>query len=183
MKWQYIPNKQLLVFPSWYMLISNSVPNSGLVGYRSLLVGAIAIFGVLSGYLPGLSFSSPQALPQLLFTAPAQAQSVGDEELRTYVRAAFQIEMLRRQTYNNISSVNNGSVPEISCNNQAAINSLDGNVSGLVWDFCNQSADILRRYDMTTNRFNQISSSRLSDANLDGRIRRIAQELSPRRSR
>jgi len=173
------------------MLISNSATNSSFWESHSLLVGAkllskagaIAILGVLSGYLPGFSFSSPQALPELSFTAAAQAQTVGDDELYTYVRSAFEIEMLRRQTYNNISSINNGSVPEITCNNQAAIDNLASGVAGVARNFCNQSAEILQRYDMSPNRFNQISASRGSDPNLDSRIRRIIQELNPRRSR
>lgn len=160
-------------------------------GYRSLFggakllgkAGAIAILGVLTGYLPGLSIPSPHALPELSFTAAAQAQAVGDDELYTYVRAAFEIEMLRRQTYNSISSINNGSVPEITCNNQAAINSLGVSVAGVARNFCSQSAEILQRYSMSPNRFNQITASRGSDPNLDARIRRIIQELNPRRPR
>lgn len=145
--------------------------------------GAIAIFGVLTGYLPGLSTPSLHSWPELSFTAAAQAQTVGEDELYTYVRAAFEIEMLRRQTYNSISAINNGSVPEITCNNQSAINTLDGNVAGVARNFCNQSAEILQRHSMSPNRFNQITASRGSDPNLDARIRRIIQELNPRRSR
>ena len=144
---------------------------------------AIAILGVLTGYLPGLSTPSPQSWPELSFTAAAQAQSVGEDELYTYVRAAFEIEMLRRQTYNSISAINNGSVPEITCNNQSAINGLDGNVAGMARNFCTQSAEILQRHSMSPNRFNQITASRGSDPNLDARIRRIIQELNPRRPR
>lgn len=162
------------------MLISNSANNSSFSGYRSLLVGAIAIVGVLSGYLPGLSADSSLLSPRLLFNAPAQAQAFNDDELRTYVRAAFEIEMVRRQTYRNISSVNNGSVPEISCNN---LDNLADNVAGMARGFCQQSANILSQYRMSSERFNQIYSNRLSDPNLDARIRRIIQELSPRRSR
>jgi hypothetical protein len=164
------------------MLISHSVHNSGYLGSRSLLVGAIAILGVLSGYCPGLSAgSSLFSSPQLLFNAPAQAQAVfSDEELRTYVRAAFEIEMARRQTYSNISDANSGSVPEISCNN---LDNLAGNVAGMARGFCNQSATILSQYGISPERFNQIYSSRISDANLDARIRQIVRELLPRRSR
>jgi hypothetical protein len=145
--------------------------------------GAIAILGVLTGYLPGLSTPSPQSLPELSFTAAAQAQTVGEDELYTYVRAAFEIEMLRRQTYNSISSLNNGSVPEITCNNQEAISRLGVNVAGVARNFCSQSAEILQRYSMSPARFNQITASRGSDPNLDARIRQIIQELNPRRSR
>lgn len=180
----------LRLLPRWVAISAESQAPSSL-GYRSLgagakllsKAGAIAILGVLSGYFPGLSFSSSQALPELSFTAAAQAQSVGNDELYTYVRAAFEIEMLRRQTYNSIRSINNGSVPEITCNNQAAIDNLASDVAEAARSFCNQSTEILQRYAMSPNRFNQISASRGSDPNLDGRIRRIIQELNPRRSR
>lgn len=167
------------------MLISNSVHDSGYLGSRSLLVGAIAILGVLSGYCPGLSTDSSLFSPRLLFNAPAQAQAAkqntySDEELRTYVRAAFEIEMARRQTYSNISDANSGSVPDISCNN---LDNLAGNVAGMARGFCNQSAAILSQYGISPERFNQIYTSRLSDANLDARIRQIVRELLPRRSR
>lgn len=164
------------------MLISNSANKSSFLATRSLWIGAIAILGIL-GYFPKLSISPSQAWPELSFTAAAQAQAVGDNELYTYVRAAFEMEMLRRRTYNIISSINNGSVPEISCRNQAAIDNLGGEVAEVARNFCNQSSQVLQRYEMSPNRFNQISVSRGSDPNLDARIRRIIQELNPRRPR
>ena len=60
--------------------VSSDSPNP----YHALFVGAkllskagaIAILGVLTGYLPGLSTPYPQSLPELSFTAAAQAQTV-----------------------------------------------------------------------------------------------------------
>jgi hypothetical protein len=162
------------------MLISNSIFTSNLCGYRVLLVGAIATLGVLSGYLPGLSSPSFQGAPQLTFNAPAQAQAISEEELDTYIRAAYDMEILRRRSFREIRAANNGTVPDISCNSSEG---LADNVAPIVRDFCDRSEVILNNYGMNSRRFNQIYTNSLSDPNLAARIQRRLQELSPRRPR
>ncbi len=106
--------------------------------------------------------------------------SFSDGELAAYVRAAVEIERARRQTYEQISRDNNGSVPDIDCSNPASMSNLGGNVRNQAQGFCNSSMQIISRHGLTPAQFNQISISRQTNRELNNRIRSILQQQMQR---
>ncbi len=106
--------------------------------------------------------------------------SFSDGELVAYVRAAVEIERTRRQTYEQISRDNNGSVPDIDCSNPASISNLGSNVRNQAQGFCNSSMQIISRHGLTPAQFNQISISRRTNRELNNRIRIILQQQMQR---
>jgi hypothetical protein len=138
---------------------------------QSLLVGALAAIGLLSGLTPGLSKDSHT----LVFSSSAYAQDVSDEELRRYVRASMKIERLRLSVYDEIKKINRGTVPEISsCSSQG----LPDNIAPIWQRFCAQSEQVIQGEGFTNNRYNAITRKRQEDPNFEVRVRAEVQRQS-----
>ena len=138
---------------------------------QSLLVGALAAIGLLSGLTPGLSKDSHT----LVFSSSAYAQDVSDEELSRYVRASMKIERLRLSVYDEIKKINGGNVPEISsCSSQG----LPGNIAPIWQRFCAQSEQVIQGEGFSNSRYNAITKKRQEDPDLEIRVRAAAN--SPR---
>ncbi|MFB2837441.1 DUF4168 domain-containing protein [Floridanema evergladense] len=130
-----------------------------------LLVTSLASIGVLCGLAPNLSFRSPH----LIFSSSAFAQSISDDELRRYVRAAYIIEKKRQAIVQGIVS-RNLSVPDTTC-------AAGGNVTAELKDFCEFSRQTIEANQLTVGRFEQIRNAIQSDPNLkqkvDAELRRL----------
>ena len=134
---------------------------------QSLLVGALAAIGLLSGLTPGLSKDSHT----LVFSSSAYAQAVSDDELSRYVRASMKIERLRLSVYDEIKKINGGNVPEISsCSSQG----LPGNIAPIWQRFCAQSERVIQGEGFSNSRYNAITKKRQEDPDLEIRVREAA---------
>lgn len=134
---------------------------------QSLLVGALAAIGLLSGLTPGLSKDSHS----LVFSSSAYAQDVSDEELRRYVSASLKIERMRLVVYDQIKRINGGKVPEISsCSSQG----LPDNIAPIWQNFCTQSEQVIQGEGFSNSRYNTITKMRQEDPNFEIRVREAA---------
>jgi hypothetical protein len=135
---------------------------------QSLLVGALAAIGLLSGLTPGLSKDSHT----LVFSSSAYAQGISDDELRRYVRASMRIERLRLVVYDEIKRINRGNVPDIaSCSSQG----LPSNIAPIWQRFCAQSEQVIKGEGFSNSRYNAITKMRQEDPDLERRVREILQ--------
>lgn len=134
---------------------------------QSLLVGALAAIGLLSGLTPGLSKDSHT----LVFSSSAYAQAVSDDELSRYVRASLKIERLRLVVYDQIKRINAGNVPEISsCSSQG----LPDNIAPIWQNFCTQSERVIQGEGFSNSRYNAITKMRQENSDFEARVRAAA---------
>ncbi len=144
-----------------------SQPRSNRLLSQFLIVGALTAIGLLSGLTPELSKDSGT----LVFSTSASAQAVSDQELRNYVSATVEVEMLRQNVYGEIKRLTGGNVPSISsCSEQG----LPDNVARIWQRFCQQSEAIIQKYGLSNGRFNAINRMRQGDQDLERRIREEA---------
>lgn len=121
--------------------------------HSSLIIAGVGL-AVLGGVSPHYSLETGLILQKdMVF-----AQSYNNQELMNYARAVFEIEQLRNNIYQEIKDLMpSGQVPEIVCNQPASINPLDVPVRSLVVGYCTDSATIVRRNNLSIDRFNQIT--------------------------
>lgn len=132
---------------------------------RSLLVTFLALISVLCGLAPNLSSRSPH----LILSSSALAQSISDEEVRRYVRAAYVIERKRQAVVEEMVR-RNLSVPKDTC-------AAGGNIPPELKDFCEFSRQTIEANQLTVGRFQQIKDAIPSDPTLkqkvDAELRRL----------
>jgi hypothetical protein len=96
--------------------------------------------------------------PSLVFGASAQAQEkISNEEITSYARSVLAIEPKRLGASQEIKGLAGGSVPRVVCNETSQINRLDGNVRGIVVNYCQQAKKIIETNGLTVSRFNQLT--------------------------
>lgn len=153
-------------------MMTSSCLHSGLkrILSQSLVVGTLAVLGLLSGVAPELSKNSAT----LVFSTSAYAQSaVSDEEVTKYAQAVLRMEPLRQSAYGEIKKIlGSSSIPEIVCGVPQSLNALPGEARSVAQNYCTQSAAIVANYfpGGTTTRFNEITSLMQSNGNLRTRI-------------
>ncbi|MGB8699870.1 MAG: DUF4168 domain-containing protein [Thermosynechococcaceae cyanobacterium] len=114
----------------------------------------------LTGVVPGWSNSTAQ----LSWSTTAFAQTT--DQIRSYAEAVLDIEPLRRRAYGQVRKKMNGSVPGDVCRQ----GQLPGDVKSICSDFLGESADIIRRRNLTINQFNDITQRSQADPELRNRI-------------
>jgi len=137
---------------------------------QSLIVGALAASGLLSGIVPGLSKDSPR----LVFSASAYAVDVPAEEITRYAKALLAIEQIRLNAYKEIKIIiGSSNIPEIVCNRPGSISALPGQAQAIAQNYCNQSSAIVANYfpQGKNTRFNEITSLMQQDPNLQTQIK------------
>ncbi|MBW4574844.1 MAG: DUF4168 domain-containing protein [Aphanothece sp. CMT-3BRIN-NPC111] len=147
------------------MTSSCSRPSLNRILSRSLLVGALAAFGLLSGIAPGLSERSPT----LVFGSSAYAQSFSNQEVKNYARIVLTIEPTRQDVYQRIKKIV-GSPPDINCGRPNSLRTLPANARQLAVNLCNRYTQTIKSNSMTVSRFNEITVNLQSNSDLQKRI-------------
>jgi hypothetical protein len=123
---------------------------------QSFAIGALSLFGVLTGMAP--EFQSRSGVPT--FSQAAQAQNLNRDELRNYALAVMAIEPLRREAYQAIKEIlGSGDVPSIACHQPNSLSGLNRNIREIAVRYCNNSISIVERYGFTIVRFNAVNSA------------------------
>ncbi len=135
-----------------------------------VVVAGLSCIGLFSGLAPDVSgrFGS------VVFSSVAYAQDFSDSDIAKFARAAFPIEIERRNTQQKIRAMTGGSVPEIGCDRQEDIANLSGDVRSAVVDFCKFSADKIKENGLDVGEFNAIKIRYNSDPAIK---KRVNQEL------
>ncbi len=135
---------------------------------RSLVVGAFATVGLLSGLTPDLSGRSSALL---VFSSAAYAQVVNDTEVTNYAQAVLAMEPVRQTAFNEIKKmIGSGDIPAIVCHKPESLDVLPGNAQNIAVDYCNESKNIVESNGLRIARFNAITVNLQNDPNLKKRI-------------
>lgn len=140
---------------------------------RALVIVTVSSIGLLSGLAPDLS----GRFGRVAFSNAAYAQDFSDGDLAKFARAAFAIEIERRNIEQKISSMTGGNVPQVGCDRPENLANLQDNVRGIFVDFCNFSKQTIQNNQLTVGQFNAIKTNYNSNPEVkkrvDGELRRI----------
>ncbi|WP_229639414.1 DUF4168 domain-containing protein [Waterburya agarophytonicola] len=114
----------------------------------------LAGIGLISGFIPDISLKSPS----ISFATNAYAQEFTPEETENYAKAGYEVELLRREVYQEIKSLIDEPPPNIVCDRQETLENLNPNVREIANRYCNQSQQIVRENNLSINRFNELKS-------------------------
>ena len=131
--------------------------------YTSLICStALAVIGLMSGLVPEVSWRSPDVngvhLPSVSLAVDASAQQFTPEETENYAQAGYEVELLRREVYQQIKNLINEPPPNIVCDRQETFDDLESNVREIAERYCSQSQEIVRQNNLTIDRFNELKT-------------------------
>lgn len=133
---------------------------------RSLLVITFSSLGLVFGLAPDLS----GRFERVAFSSAAYAQDFSDGDLGKFARAAYAIELKRRNIEQEISSMAGGNVPEVSCDRPDNLTQLPDNIRSTFVDFCNFSKQTIQNNGLSVGQFNAIKTKYNSDSEVKKRV-------------
>ncbi|MGK7937051.1 MAG: DUF4168 domain-containing protein [Xenococcaceae cyanobacterium] len=135
------------------MFLSNLVSfNLNKVLLRFCTTGILAATGLLGILVLEVS------LPFSRLSSVAYAQEYTPNEVTSYAKAGYEVELLRQRVYQKIKSMLNEAPPDIVCNRPETFESLPDNVRDTVSQYCDDSKKIVQAHNLTIDRFNQLKS-------------------------
>lgn len=136
---------------------------------RSLMIGALSLAGVVSGVAPSFQANSWQPT----FETAAFAQNFSDQQLMNYSRAVLEIEPLRQAAYQEIKlTLGTSEVPSIACHQPNSLSRLNRQARAIAVRYCNQSVEIVERYNLSISTFNTMTQAIQSNSALADRVQR-----------
>ncbi len=112
----------------------------------------LAGVGLSFGLIPEISLNSPS----VSFAINAYAQEFTLEETTNYAKAGYEVELLRREVYQEIKTLINEPPPNIVCDRQETFQDLNPNIHDIANRYCSQSQQIVQQNNLTINRFNEL---------------------------
>ncbi|MEO1004994.1 MAG: DUF4168 domain-containing protein [Cyanobacteria bacterium J06638_38] len=129
---------------------------------RILSSGVVALLGLMGGLIPEISVRSSDIGEIPLLNVSLAQNAYGQEftpaETENYARAGYQVELLRREAYQQIKNLINEPPPNIVCDQPATLSDLKPEVRAIANNYCNQSQQIVRENNLTINRFNELKT-------------------------
>ena len=132
---------------------------------QSLIVGAFATVGVISGVAPDISARSG-----VIFSSAAYAQAISNTEVTNYARSVLVMEPVRQTAFTEIKKMISGDIPPIVCHKPGSLNALPGNARKIAVNYCRRSQEIVESNGLTINRFNAITVNLQNNPDLKRRI-------------
>ena len=131
--------------------------------YVRLLSSSLFTFiGLTMGLVPEVSVRSLDLNQFSLITISrsqnASAQEFTPEETENYAKAGYQVELLRREVYQEIKNSINQPPPDIVCDRQETLDSLQSQVREIAARYCDRSREIVEQHDLTVDRFNELKT-------------------------
>ncbi|MEM8831355.1 MAG: DUF4168 domain-containing protein [Cyanobacteria bacterium P01_G01_bin.19] len=114
----------------------------------------LAGIGLACGLIPEISLSN--SYPS--FSIHALAQQITPEETVNYAKAGYEVELLRREVYQEIKTLISEPPPNIVCDRQETFQDLDSNIRQIAERYCSQSLTIVRENNLSIDRFNELKS-------------------------
>jgi len=140
---------------------------------RSLVIVTLSSLGLLFSLTPDLS----KGYGSVAFSNAAYAQDFSEGDIAKFARAAFAIEIERRNVEQKISSMTGGNVPEVGCDRPDNLTKLPDNIRNVFVDFCKFSKQTIQSNELTVGQFNAIKNNYNSDPavkkRVDSELRRI----------
>ena len=119
---------------------------------RIIKVSSLASLGIMLGLVPQF----PPQYYSISFEYNAYARDYTQQEMINYARAGWQIEMLRRKTYQEIKQETNQRPPNIVCNRPETIAQLSQNIRIIASNYCQGTINIIEDNNLSIERFNEL---------------------------
>ncbi|BAQ66804.1 DUF4168 domain-containing protein [Geminocystis sp. NIES-3709] len=124
------------------------------IAYQGLIVFGFSTTAIVSGIIPEINIHTQT----VTFSNHAMAENISDADLKKYAQAAMEIERIRKTTFENIESIVGKSKPsQLNCYQEDSLNQLPNNARTMALSYCQQSEEIVKKYGLTINQFNQIT--------------------------
>jgi len=134
--------------------INLTLPKLDKIYIRLVRGSLLAGIGLTFGLIPEISTQSPA----VTFSINAYAQEFTLEETKNYAKAGYEVELLRREVYQQIKTIINQPPPNIVCDRQETLQDLDPNIRDLANRYCSQSLQIVEQNNLSIDRFNELKS-------------------------
>ena len=140
-----------------------ALPKLNKLSIRIFSSSVLASISLAIGLIPEIeSMRSPDLniIPSLAITLSnkAYAQKFTPEEIRNYAKAGYEIELLRRKLYQETKNLINEPPPNIVCDQESTINSLQPEVREIADRFCTQTPEIVKQNNLTIERYNELTT-------------------------
>ena len=131
--------------------------------YIRLLSSSLFTFiGLTMGLVPEVSMRSLEtnsfSLPTISHSQKAYAQQFTPDETENYAKAGYEVELLRRKVYQEIKNSINQPPPDIVCDRQDTLDSLQPKVREIANRYCDRSREIVEEHNLTVDRFNVLKT-------------------------
>lgn len=135
-------------------------PKLNQIYVRLISSGILASLGIMLGLTPEISVRSLDATSEVEVSFPNYAfgQQFSPTEIANYAKAGYQVELLRRDVYQELKKLMNETPPDIVCDQQGTIDSLEPKAQAIAQRYCTRSQQIVQQNNLSINRFNQLKS-------------------------
>ena len=134
------------------LIFKSSLPKINKICTHVISSTMLAGVGLAFGLIPQVSLNSPS----VSFAINAYAQEFTPEETANYAKAGYEIELLRRDVYQEIKTLINEPPPNIVCDRQETLQDLNSNVREIANRYCSKSLQIVQQNNLSINRFNEL---------------------------
>jgi hypothetical protein len=135
------------------MLTANSAqPNWTKFLSRFFTASVLSTIAILSGFVPEVS----RQIPKFIFSFSAYAQDFSQEEVVNYAKAGLQVEMLRRQVYQQLKETSNEPLTGIECNKPESYQNASEQVRQVVDSYCPRFTEIVKKNNLSVSRYNEM---------------------------
>ncbi|MEL6909184.1 MAG: DUF4168 domain-containing protein [Cyanobacteria bacterium J06555_3] len=159
--------------------VDSNVPKLPKLCVRLITSSILASLGIMVGLAPEISVRTnhADALVKLSLSNTAWAQQFTPEETENYARAGYEVELLRREVYQELKSLMNEPPPNIVCDRQSTIDSLKPEAKAIANRYCTQSRRIVQQNNLSINRFNELKTRYDSKDSFYERVQEILIKL------
>ncbi len=134
--------------------VNLTLPKFNKISIRLIKGSLLAGIGLSFGLIPDMRARSQVAT----FSINAYAQEFTPQETQSYAKAGYEVELLRREVYQEIKSIINQPPPNIVCDRQETLQDLDPDIRNLANRYCSESLQIVRQNNLSIDRFNELKS-------------------------
>jgi len=130
---------------------------------RSLFFGILTTASLFTSSLIFSSHADAQT--------PAVKNSVNSTQITSYAQALLTMETPRQRAFDEIKKlIGGGEIPKIICNSPNSMTNLPRKVQDIAVTYCEKSKEIVERYGLTTDQFNQITVELQNNNNLKRQV-------------
>jgi hypothetical protein len=126
------------------------------------LIGSsiLAFLGIMLGMTPQISLRSSDLDPLVTVSLSdnAYGQQFTSTETESYARAGYEVELLRREVYQEIKNLLDETPPNIVCDQRSTLNNLKPEIKNIANRYCTESRQIVQRHNLSISRFNELKT-------------------------
>jgi hypothetical protein len=140
--------------------VNFTLPKLNQLCVRLISSSILASLGIILGMTPEIFLKSSDLDPLVTISISGNAygQQFTPAETESYAKAGYQVELLRREIYQEIKNLINESPPNIVCDQRSTLDNLKPEVKNIANRYCTQSRQIVQRNNLSISRFNELKT-------------------------